>query len=36
MTGRAQGVALLFGKGRIIVMGEAAMFSAQLLKSDDR
>lgn len=34
ITGRAQGVALVFGKGRVIVMGEAAMFSAQVLKSN--
>jgi hypothetical protein len=32
---RAQGVALVFGKGRVIVMGEAAMFSAQVLKSNN-
>jgi len=31
-AGRAQGVALVFGKGRVIVTGEAALFSAQLLK----
>lgn len=29
-TGRAQGIALEFGKGRVIVLGEAAMLSAQL------
>ena len=29
-AGRAQGVALQFGKGRVVVMGEAAMLSAQL------
>lgn len=29
-AGRAQGVALKFGKGRVVVMGEAAMLSAQL------
>ncbi len=28
--GRAQGVALKFGKGRVVVLGEAAMLSAQL------
>ncbi|MFN2481081.1 MAG: DUF4350 domain-containing protein [Pyrinomonadaceae bacterium] len=28
--GRAQGLALKFGKGRVVVMGEAAMLSAQL------
>lgn len=30
-AGRAQGVALMFGKGRVIVMGEAGMLSAQLI-----
>lgn len=30
--GRAQGVALTFGKGRVVIMGEAAMFSAQLIR----
>jgi len=30
-AGRAQGVALEFGKGRVIVMGEAGMLSAQLI-----
>lgn len=29
-AGRAQGIALKFGKGRVVVMGEAAMLSAQL------
>jgi hypothetical protein len=29
-AGRAQGIALQFGKGRVVVMGEAAMLSAQL------
>jgi hypothetical protein len=32
-TGRAQGVALVFGQGRVVVAGEAAMFSAQRLRS---
>jgi len=32
MRGRAQGVALTFGKGRVIIVGEAALFSAQVLK----
>jgi hypothetical protein len=32
-TGRAQGVALHFGKGRVVILGEAALFSAQMLKS---
>lgn len=30
-AGRAQGIAIKFGKGRVIVMGEAAMLSAQLI-----
>lgn len=30
-AGRAQGIAMKFGKGRVIVMGEAAMLSAQLI-----
>jgi hypothetical protein len=29
-AGRAQGIALKFGKGRVVVLGEAAMMSAQL------
>jgi len=29
-SGRAQGVALNFGKGRVVVLGEAAMLSAQV------
>jgi len=29
-AGRAQGIAMAFGKGRIVVLGEAAMLSAQL------
>lgn len=29
-AGRAQGLAINFGKGRVVVMGEAAMLSAQL------
>jgi hypothetical protein len=29
-AGRAQGLAIKFGKGRVVVMGEAAMLSAQL------
>lgn len=33
VSGRAQGVALPFGKGRVVVLGEAAMLSAQLLRS---
>ncbi|MFL6202563.1 MAG: DUF4350 domain-containing protein [Thermoanaerobaculia bacterium] len=30
--GRAQGIALKLGKGRVVMMGEAAMFSAQLIR----
>jgi len=33
---RAQGVALPFDKGRVIVVGEAALFSAQLLRQTGR
>ena len=29
-AGRAQGIALKFGKGRVVVLGEAAMLTAQL------
>jgi 2-polyprenyl-6-methoxyphenol hydroxylase-like FAD-dependent oxidoreductase len=29
-AGRAQGIALQFGKGRIVVLGEAAMLTAQI------
>jgi hypothetical protein len=31
-AGRAQGVALAFGSGRLVVVGEAALFSAQVLR----
>jgi hypothetical protein len=30
--GRAQGIAMKFGKGRVVIMGEAAMFSAQIIR----
>lgn len=30
--GRAQGIAMSFGKGRIVVLGEAGMFSAQIAR----
>ncbi|MGH2359441.1 MAG: DUF4350 domain-containing protein, partial [bacterium] len=30
--GRAQGIAMRFGKGRVVIMGEAAMFSAQIIR----
>lgn len=35
-AGRAQGIALKFGKGRVVVLGEAAMLSAQLAGSENR
>lgn len=31
-AGRAQGIAIKFGKGRVVVLGEAAMLSAQVVK----
>jgi hypothetical protein len=33
-AGRAQGLAMEFGKGRVIVMGEAGMLSAQIVGPD--
>jgi hypothetical protein len=33
--GRAQGVALTFGQGRVVVLGEAAMVSAQVATLTD-
>ncbi len=33
VAGRAQGIAMTFGKGRVAVFGEAAMFSAQVAGS---
>lgn len=33
-AGRAQGIALAFGKGRVVILGEAAMLSAQLAAID--
>jgi hypothetical protein len=30
-AGRAQGIAMAFGKGRVVVLGEAAMLSAQII-----
>ena len=33
--GRAQGIALTFGQGRIVVLGEAAMLSAQVTRTTD-
>ncbi len=35
-AGRAQGIALRFGKGRAVIMGEAGMMSAQLAGPDKR
>lgn len=35
-AGRAQGIAFKFGKGRVVVMGEAAMLSAQLAGTENR
>ena len=35
-AGRAQGLALKFGKGRVVVLGDAAMLSAQLAGSEKR
>ena len=34
--GRAQAVALTYGQGRVVVMGEAAMFTAQVIKEPGR
>src|SRR5262249_17321328 len=31
-AGRAQGVAMKFGKGRVVVLGEAALLSAQIVR----
>ncbi len=35
-TGRAQGIAYRLGKGRVVVLGDAAMLSAQVTGSDNR
>ena len=35
-AGRAQAIALKFGKGRVVVQGEAAMLSAQIAGADKR
>jgi hypothetical protein len=32
-AGRAQGIAMKFGKGRVIILGEAGMLSAQIIAS---
>jgi hypothetical protein len=34
-SGRAQGLAMPFGKGRIVVLGEAALLSAQIIRYTD-
>jgi hypothetical protein len=34
-TGRAQGIAMTVGNGRVVVLGEAALLSAQVLRYDD-
>jgi len=34
-AGRAQGLAMTFGKGRIVVLGEAALLSAQIIRYAD-
>jgi hypothetical protein len=36
LSGRAQGIAMPFGRGRVAVFGEAAMFSAQVATIDGR
>jgi hypothetical protein len=36
LEGRAQGIAMPFGKGRVVVFGEAAMFSAQVATIDSQ
>lgn len=33
-AGRAQGIALTFGKGRVVVLGEAAMLTAQVVEKE--
>src|SRR5262249_50966053 len=35
-AGRAQGVAFKLGKGRVVVLGEAAMLSAQIIPDKDK
>ena len=35
-AGSAQGVALRFGKGRVVVLGEAALLTAQVYRTPDR
>jgi glutamine amidotransferase-like uncharacterized protein len=35
LTNRAQAVAFQYGKGRVVITGEAAMFSAQVIRFKD-
>jgi len=35
-AGRAQGIAFRLGKGRVVVLGDAAMLSAQVTGSDNQ
>jgi hypothetical protein len=35
VAGRVQGLAMTFGKGRVVVLGEAGMFSAQIVRAAD-
>lgn len=35
-AGRAQGIAMRVGRGRVVMLGEAAMLSAQVIKRPDR
>ena len=35
VAGRAQGMAMKFGKGRVVILGEAGMFSAQVVRFPD-
>lgn len=35
VVGRAQGIAVVFGKGRVVVLGEAGLLTAQLIRFPD-
>ena len=35
VAGHAQGLAMPYGKGKVVVLGEAALFSAQVVRYDD-
>jgi hypothetical protein len=35
VVGRAQGIAMTFGKGRVVILGEAGLFSAQIVRFTD-